>query len=43
LPDVGDADWMTEEAWVIVSGYRKAKLDYFDGSDDKRSIIRLQQ
>ena len=42
-PAVGEAQWMTEEAWVIVSGYRKARLNYFAGSADEKSVIRLRQ
>jgi len=43
LPDAPLADWMTPVASVAISGYRKVELNYFDGSDDERSLIRLQQ
>lgn len=42
LPDAPLADWMTPEASVIVSGFRKAKLNYFEGNDAERFTIRLQ-
>ncbi len=42
LPDAPLADWMTPEVWVAVPGYSKAKLNYFDGSDDGRSNVQLQ-
>ena len=42
LPSAPPADWMTPEGRVIVSGYREAKLNYFAGPDDERSVVRLQ-
>jgi hypothetical protein len=41
LPDAPLSDWMTPKASLIVSGYQKAKLNYFDGSGDERSRVRL--
>jgi hypothetical protein len=43
LPSVPLADWVTPEAWVAVSGYRMAKLNYFDGSDAERFTTRVQR
>jgi hypothetical protein len=43
LPSAPLADWMTPEAWVAVSGYRKAKVNYFEGSDAERFTTRLQR
>jgi hypothetical protein len=43
LPSAPLADWMTPEAWVIVSGFGKAKLNYFEGSDSETFPIRLQR
>jgi hypothetical protein len=42
LPAVPQADWVTPVAWVAVSGYRRAKLNYFEGSDAERFTTRLQ-
>ena len=43
LPSAPLADWMTPEASVLVSGYRKAKLNYFEGNDAERFTTRLQR
>ncbi|GEM_PF-5895162 len=43
LPDAPLADWMTPVASLVVPGYRKATVNFLDGSDDERSVIRLQQ
>lgn len=42
-PSAPLADWVTPEAWVAVSGYRKAKLNYFEGSNAERFTTRLQR
>ena len=43
LPSAPLADWMTPVAWVSISGYRKARLDFFEGSDAERFTTRLQR
>jgi hypothetical protein len=43
LPSAPEADWVTPVAWVAVSGYGKAKLNYFEGSDAERFTTRLQR
>lgn len=41
LPSAPLADWMTPVASVSASGYRKAELNYFEGSDAERFTVRL--
>ena len=43
FPSAPEADWVTPVASVAVSGYRKTELNYFDGSHEERSIVRLQK
>lgn len=43
LPSAPLADWMTPEASVVVFGYRKAKLNYFEGNDAERFTMRLER
>ena len=43
LPSAPEADWLSPVAWVMVPGYRKARVNYFEGSDDQRSVVRLQR
>ena len=37
------ADWVTPEVWAAVSGYQKAKLNYFEGNYAERFTTRLQR
>jgi len=41
LPSAPLADWVTPVASLIASGYRKAELNYFEGSDAERFTVRL--
>lgn len=43
LPEAPLADWMTPEASVVVPGYGKAKLNYFEGNDAERFTTRLRR
>ena len=43
LPSAPLADWVTPVASLIASGYRKAELNYFEGSDAERFTVRLER
>jgi len=43
LPSAPLADWVTPVASLIASGYRKAELNYFEGTDAERFTVRLER